>query len=311
MLTAFQPLVPAQIAGLPRPSLAMSHAEFRLAGIGNFVGSTPHGAVVATDQQAVRVRATMRFTLWGFVAADVDDAVTTLTGNVLDKRDDLATQGFLKLSFTGSSPPEETKQPIAWRRMADYDVLYEFPYEDVGGAAGLIRPVQSQETGTGAGWSVLGDLGRWDDQEASTLSIRGQAILTGLAALTFVADPLHPPTGGVTITRAFDGAPPPTNAGTLAQFLANITAASAPARNQFVSFASPSDLLAQFAPDGAPVTMGDRNSDGIPDNYVPSRLDFPAPLTLTSVTDRFDVSYAQPKFDQIGVLYLRAVRQGG
>src|SRR6516225_139598 len=159
MLSAFQPLVPAQVAGLPKPSLAMARAEMRNAGIGNYVGSTPHGAVVATDQQAVRVRATMRFTLWGFVAADVDDAVTTLTGNVLDKRDDLATQGFLKLSFTGSSPPEETKQPIAWRRMADYDVLYEFPYEDVGGAAGLIRPVQSQETGTGAGWSVLGDLG--------------------------------------------------------------------------------------------------------------------------------------------------------
>src|SRR5215471_668921 len=86
MLTAFQPLLPGQVGGLPKPSLAISRAEFRNAGIGNFVGATPHGAVVATDQQAVRVKATMRFTLWGFVAFDVDDAVTKLTSSVLDQR---------------------------------------------------------------------------------------------------------------------------------------------------------------------------------------------------------------------------------
>jgi hypothetical protein len=311
MLTAFQPLLPGQVAGLPKPSLAISRAEFRNAGIGNFVGATPHGSVVSADLQAVRVKATMRFTLWGFVAFDVDDAVTSLTGNVLDQRDALMAQGFLKLSFDASSPPEETKQPIAWRRFADYDVLYEFPYEDVGGAAGLIRPVQAQETATAAGWKVLGDLGRWDDQEATTLSIRGQAVITELAALTFFANPLHPPTGSVTMTRTFDGAPPAGDAGSLAAFLANITESSAPARNQFVSFASLADLLARFTSDGTPIAMGDRNNDGIPDSYVPARLVFPAPLMLTSVTDRFEVSYSQTKFDQVGVLYLRAVRQGG
>jgi hypothetical protein len=311
MLSAFQPLVPAQVAGLPKPSLAMARAEMRNAGIGNYVGSTGHGSIVATDQQAVRVRATMRFTLWGFVAFDVDDAVTALTSNILTKRSDLAAQGFLKLSFDGSSPPEETKQPIAWRRFADYDVLYEFPYEDVGGASGLIHPIQSQEAATGAGWNVLGDLGRWDDQETPVFSIRGQSIITELAALTFFADPLHPPTGSVTITRTFDGAPAPADAGTLVQFLANITNASAPARNQFVSFASPSALLAQFVSDGAPIAMGDRNNDGIPESYVPTHVVFPAPLVMTSVTDRFELSYSQAKFDQTGVLYLRVVRQGG
>src|SRR5215470_1180646 len=103
MLAAFQPFVPGQVAGLPKPSLAISRAEFRNAGIGNFVGATSHGSVVSVDQQAVRVKATMRFTLWGFVAFDVDDAVTSLTSNVLDQRDALMAQGFLKLSFDGSS----------------------------------------------------------------------------------------------------------------------------------------------------------------------------------------------------------------
>jgi hypothetical protein len=289
----------------------MARTEMRSPGIGNFIGAEPHGSVVSADLQAVRVKATMRFTVWGFVAFDVDDAVTTLTSNILSKGPDLAAQGFLKLSLDGSSPPEETKQPIAWRRFADYDVLYEFPYEDVGGAAGLIRPIQSHETATNSGWNVVGDFGRWDDQAAPPLSIRGPTILTELAALTFFADPLHPPTGGVTITRTFDGAPAPTDAGTLATFLANVTAVSAPARNQFVSFASPSDLLTQFTSDGAPIAMGDRNNDGVPDSYLPTHLVFPATVTLTSVTDRLEVSYSQPKFDQTGVLYLRAVRRGG
>lgn len=311
MMAAFQPMLPAQIAGLPAPSLAMARAELRNAAIGNFIGSAPHGSVAAADLQAGRVKATMRFTLWGYVAFDVDNAVTALTSSVLSRRADLAAQGFLKLSFEGSSPPEETKQPIAWRRFADYDVLYEYRYEDVGGAAGLILPVQSQETATGAAWNVLGDLGRWDDTDAPTLSIRGPAILTELGVLTYLSDPVHPPTGGVTITRSFDGAPPPTNAGTFAAFLANVTAASAPARNQFVSFANLSDLLAQLTPDGAPIAMGDRDNDGLTDSYVPTHIVFPAPLVLTSVTDRFDISYSQTKLDQTGVLYLRALRQGG
>ena len=311
MIGAFQPLVPTQIAGLPRPSLAVARAELRGAGIGNFIGGAPRGSIGAVEQLALWVRATIRFTLWGFVAFDVDDAVTNLTNAIFARRADLAAQGFLKLAFDASSPPEETREPVAWRRFADYDVLYEFPYEDVGGAAGLILPIEAHEDATGSGWRVLGDLGRWDDQSAPLLSIRGQAVLTALAALSFIADPLLPPTGGVTLTRTFDGAPAPADAGTLANFLANVTASSAPARNQLVSVASLSELLSHFAPDGAPLDMGDRNNDGIADRYSPSRLDFPAPLTLASVADRFELSFAQPKFDHIGVVYLRAIRRGG
>lgn len=310
MLAAFQPLLPAQVAGLPQPSLSMSRAHLRPSGIGNFIGMAPRGAIGAVEQHAIRVKAQMRFTLWGFVAAEVDQAVTALTGQVFAQQTALAAQGFLKLDFDGSTPPEETRHPVAWRRFADYDVLYETPYEDVGGAAGLILPIEAQERRTGTNWTVPGDFGRWDDAAAPLFSIRGPATLTSLAALSFFANPATPPTGAVTLTRTFDGAGAPADTGSLAGFVAQITAA-VPARNVTVSFAGIADLLNQFAPDGVGFDMGDRDADGVPDRYLPTRFDFSAPLLLAGVADRLELSFLQPKFDRTGVIYLRAVRQGG
>ncbi len=309
MMGAFQPLLPAQLAGLPKPSLSVARAETRPSGIGNVIGVSPHGSIAAAEQHAIRVKAVLRFTLWGFVAADVDQAITALAGSIFAQRATLAAQGFLKLSFEGSSQPEEARQPIAWHRAADYEVLYEYPYEDVGGAVGLILPVQAQEVATATHWSVTANYGRWDDQAASLMSIRGPASITGLAALTFFANPVQQPTGGVSVVRTFDAAPAPPAVATLAGFIAQTTGA-APATNLSVSLPSVSALLAQFAPDGTPIAMGDRDLNGITDEYMPTRLDFAAPLVLASIGDRLEFSYAQPKFDRIGVLYLRAVRLG-
>jgi hypothetical protein len=323
MMKALQHFVPDQVAGLPRPSLTLARAEFCAAGIGNSIGMSPRGSIGAVEQHAVRVKAIARFSLWGFVPFDTDQAVNALNTVIFARRADLQAQGFLKLSFDESTHLEQTRDSTAWRRFADYDTLYEKSYEDVGDAASLILPISVSETATGDSLTVTGDLGRWDDQAAPALSIRGQETFTELAALAFFPDPANTPTGAVTITRTFDGAPAPADAGTLAAFLAQVTSSAAPARNVFVSFASVSDLLAQFTPDPPPVapdttppdttsvSMGDRNKDGTPDSYVPTHLVFPAPLVLASIADRLELSYARPKFDRAGVVYLRALRQGG
>ena len=307
MLTALHPFVPAPIPGLPSPSLTVAKAEMRSSGIGNYIGTSPHGSIAATELHATRLQAVARFAVWGYAASDVEDGVTVLNAQIFEKRKDLAAQGFLKLSFDGSTPSEQTKDTTAWRRFADYDLLYEFPYDDDGGAEGLILPIASQDTPTGAKWSTTADFGRWDDVDAPTFSLRGPAIFTELAALKFFA--AAAPTGIVTITRTFDGAPAPADAGDLATFIAQTTASPAPERNVFVSFASVSDLIAQLVADGAPIAMGDRNNDGTTDVYQPSHLVFPAPLVLASVADRLELSYANAKFDQIAVVYLRAVRK--
>lgn len=311
MMNALQPFVPPQVVGLPKPSLTFARAEFCAAGIGNCIGMSTRGSIGGVEQHAVRVQAVARFLLWGFAAFDVDQAVNALNTSIFAKRSDLQAQGFLKISFDETTHMEQTRDSTAWRRFADYDTLYEFPYEDVGDAASLILPIGAHETATGDSLTITGDLGRWDDQAAPTLSIRGQATITELAALSFFANPANPPTRPVTITRTFDGAPAAVDAGTLPAFLSQITSSAAPVRNIFVSFTSVSNLLAQFAPDTTPFSMGDSNQDGIPDRYVPTHLVFPAPLVLRSVTDRLELSYAQPKFDRKGVVYLRALRRGG
>jgi hypothetical protein len=309
ILQVFQPLLPAQIAGLPQPSLSMARAHFRPAGIGNIIGSVSTGGIGGVIRRALRVKAQIRFTLWGFVAAEVDQAVTTLTGQVFAQQPALAAKGFLKFDFDGSSPPEETRQPVAWRRFADYEVLYESSYQDSDSATGLILPIQVREQTTGTAWTLAGDAARWDDVATLDFVLRGPGMLTGLAALSFLGDPPAPPSGAVTLTRSFDGALPPANAGTLAAFLAQATA-PAPERNITVSLASISDLLAAFAPNGVPTIMGDRDANGKPDPYTPGKLAFPAPLLLPHAVDRLTIAFAQPKFDRTGVLYLRGLRQG-
>jgi hypothetical protein len=308
MLTALKPFVPTQIPGLPDPSLTVAKAEMRTSGIGNYIGTSPRGSIAAAELHATRVQATARFSVWGYAASDVENGVTALNAQIFDKRDDLAAQGFIKLAFDGSAPSEQTKDATAWRRFADYELLYEYPYEDDGGAEGLILPIVSRDTPTGAKWATTADFGRWDDVAAPAFSLRGPAIFVELAALTFIANAGNPPTGGVTITRTFDGAPAPADAGDMATFLAQTTSAT-PERNVFVSFPSLSDLLAELVPDGPSITMGDRDNDGTADVYVPSHLVFPASLTLAGVADRLELSYAAANFDQTAVVYLRAVRK--
>jgi hypothetical protein len=304
MITALEPFVPGQISGLPKPGVTLARAEIRAACIGNFIGTPSRGSIGAIEQHAVRVQAVARFSLWGYAPIDADQAAADLNTAIFAKRDDLAAQGFLKLSLESSPPSEHNKDPSAWRRFADYDMLYEFPYEDVGGASSLILPINATDTPTAAQWAETGDLARWDDDAAPIFATHGAATIVGLAALAFIANPADPPTGKVTITRTFDGAPASADVGTLNAFLAQITASPSPARNVFVSFPSLSDFLNALTSDGTSIAMGDNA-----DKYDSSHLDFPAPLVLASVADRLELSYEHPKFDRSAVVYLRAVRK--
>jgi hypothetical protein len=248
--------------------------------------------------------------LWGADPSTVDQAVMGLNASVFAKRDDLQSQGFLRLTFDGTAPAEEVPGLGAWRRSADYDVLYEFPYADTGDASSLIVGVPVEESDPSQRWTVSGDLTRWDNHQTPLLSVRGPATIVGVAALAFFPDVSQEPTGAVRIARTFDGAPAPVNAGTLAAFIAQTTA-STPARNVYVELPSLSALLANFTPDGSPFELGDSNNVGIRDRYVPTRLDLPSPMVLPAIADRLELSYLQPPFDRIAVVYIRASPRGG
>jgi hypothetical protein len=310
MVGILQPFVPQQVANLPKPSLSLVRAEIRSAGVGNYVGMSTNGSIATVEHHAIRVQAVARFSLWGADPFAVDDAVTGLHASVFAKRNDLQSNGFLRLTFDSTAPAEEVTGLGAWRRSADYDVLYEFAYADTGDASSLMVSVPVDESAPDQRWTVRGDVTRWDNHQAPLLSVRGPTTIVTIAALAFFPDVSQEPTGVVRIARMFDGAPAPVNSGTLAAFIAQTTASS-PARNVYVELPTLSALLANFTPDGSPFDLGDWNNDGIPDRYVPTRLDLPSPIVLPTIADRLEFSYQHPPFDRVAVVYIRASRQGG
>lgn len=310
MVNVLQPFVPLQVANLPKPSLSLVHAETRGAGIGNYVGMSTDGSLATLEHHAIRVQAVARFSLWGADPFAVDQAVMGLNASVFAKRHDLQAQGFLKLTFDGMAPAEEVSGLSAWRRNADYSVLYEFAYSDTGEASSLIVGIPVDETALGQRWTVRGDVTRWDNHQTPLLSVRGPAAITEIAALTFFPDTLQEPTGAVRVTRTFDDASAPTDSGTLTAFITQTTART-PARDVYVELPTLPALLANFTPDGSPFYLGDWNNDGIPDRYIPTRLELPSPIVLPTIADRLELSYQQPPFDRIAVVYIRASRRGG
>jgi hypothetical protein len=307
MVSVLQPFVPQQVANLPKPSLSLVRAEIRGAGIGNYIGMSTDGSIATVEHHAIRAQAVARFSLWGADPFAVDQAVTGLNASVFAKRDDLLASGFLKLTFDGTAPAEELLG-LGWRRNADYDVLYEFPYTDTGGALSLLVRIPVDETSTGQQWMVRGDIARWDNQQAPPLVLRGPAAITEIAALAFFPHAAQEPTGPVRIVRTFDGAPAPTDSGTLAAFIAQTTA-GVPARNVYVELPTISALLAVFTPDGAPLGLG--GNGGAPDRYIPTHLVLPSSIVLPTIADRLEFSYQRPPFDRVAVVYIRASRQGG
>jgi hypothetical protein len=310
IVSVLQPFVPAQVANLPKPSLSLVHAEIRGAGIGNYTGMSTDGSVATVEHHAIRVQTIARFSIWGADLFAVDKGVTALNASVFAERDNLQSNGFLKLTFDGTAPAEEMTGLGAWRRNADYDVLYEFAYADTGGASSLIVGIPVDETEPVQRWTVLGDVTRWDNIQTPLLSLRGPAAIAEIAALAFFPDTSQEPTGAVRIERTFDGAPGPADSGTLATFIAQTTART-PARDVYVELPTLPALLANFTPDGYSVDLGDWNNDGHPDHYISARLGLQPPIVLPTIADRLEISYQQPPFDRVAVVYIRASRQGG
>ncbi len=310
MVSVLQPFIPVPVANLPKPSLSLVHAEAHGAGIGNYVGISTEGSITTLEHHAIRVQAVARFSLWGADPLSADEAVMALNASVFAKSDDLRTRGFLKLTFDSTAAPEKLMGVVGWRRDADYNVLYEFPYADTGGASSLIVGVPVDETSSGQQWTVRGDIARWDNQQAPPLSVRGPAAIAEIAALAFFPDPAQQPTGPVRIVRTFDGAPAPSDSGTLAAFIAQTTA-RVPARNVYVELPTLPALLATFTPDGPLLDLGGANNGGLPDRYIPTHLVLPVPIVLPTIADGLELSFQRPPFDRPAVAYIRASRRGG
>jgi hypothetical protein len=300
--------------GLPAPSVSVVRVRERAVGLGNRRGTERRGPFATVELKGGRLDAVVRFQVWGDDASAADEAIAALQGGILGARDPLWTAGYLRVSAVGTSQAEQGASPDAWRRSADYEVLYEFHYQDAGDAESIIAriPIHSdpeegdsllRETTT-----VTDEMVRWDDEGAAALEVAaplGTAVsVNGLASLAYL--PLGWTGAQVTLARLERGsAAPPTSYPTLAEFLAAVTDAEDPDRHAQVTFASVADLLGAFTSAGDPIELGDWDEDGTLDAYEPGSLAFDPPVRLERSRDLMRLSYGEAAFDAAAVVYLR------
>ena len=291
---------------LPDPNLSLVSVTERSVGLGSRVGTDIRGPFAVAALKGTRLEAVIRYQIWSDNPGDVDAAVQDLVARLLADRDVLRVQGFLRLALkstgTGESVPTVNDY---WRESVDFEVLYEFPYADSDEAQSLIATIPvniTQELATAM--AITDEMTRWDNETAPPLLLRGPLRIGRMSAIAFT--PLTP-TGTVTLTRTFDGAPGPiTIHPDLATFLAAVADPNNPATQAQVVLPSVSDFLDEFAIGGNAIALGDWNEDSITDEYDALELSIAPPIVLPGVADRFEISYGAAAFDEVGVVYLRA-----
>jgi len=65
-------------------------------------------------------------------------------------------------------------------------------------------------------------------------------------------------------------------------------------------------VILKHAATSKPVAMGDWDENGIPDEYQSLQFRVKPSIKLAGVTDRFEITYQDPNFDNVAILYLRA-----
>jgi hypothetical protein len=309
MLALLTARLPASLPALPAPNVTLEHVRERLVGLGNHRGSE-RAAVGVEVLRGGRLDAGVRFQLWATSANAVDDAVLGLHTDLLDDRDPLRLDGFLKLVATHTSLSEHVPSVGAWRKTASYDVLYEYRYRDTDEADSLIARIaidvdqEASDSESREVTTVTDELVRWDDETTPELHVRGPLLVHRLSAAAFVPGPT--PGGSITVRRTHDGAMgPPVAVPDLASLLAAV-GGDPPAERHAEVTVPPTAFLAALGPASGTLALGDWDVDGNRDTYDLLDLAIDPPVRLTGPADRLEVAYGTTAgLDQPAVIYLR------
>jgi hypothetical protein len=308
MITSLSKHLPPPLADLPAPVVSLVNLTERSVGLGGLRSGDVTGNAGSIMRRGIRVDALTRFQLWAPDANGINQAVADLQMQVLADRENLRSEGFVRLALedTGLSVPVAPPDG-PWHGHVDWRVLYEYDYEDTDGAESLIAQIPvTINTGSEESMTLTDEMARWDNNSAPKLAVRGPVVVAGLTLLAFV--PRAVPSGKVTLWRTFDGAAgAPLNHASLADFLAAISAGN-PERNAITTFSSFNTFKAAFQDTGDTVTLGDWDGDGVADVYQSLTLSIEPAVTLPTVRDRLEVTYGAAKFNQVAVAYLRAIR---
>lgn len=311
MLKELAGYLPHPVAGLPAPGISVASVIERPVGLNNRVGTVKLGEFPVLAVKGIRLDALVRFQSWAAEPGQIDTDFINLNSQLMADRDALRSAGFLRLALENTAEAENIASLNAWRKQADYRVLYESQYLDTDGALGLIARIpitdfleqpdsEPRETSTVSDRMIC-----WNNTNAFPLALRGPFAVSGFFALVYI--PGANPTGTVTLTRTFDGAKgAPKAYHVWKDFLAAVSGANAQERNSQVTFASLQDFLGNFRKTGDTVAFGDLVPSNPPDIYTAQVLSVDPAIDLTGFSDRLELSYQNEALDQTAVLYLRA-----
>lgn len=273
MLDSLDDYLPPPVASLPEPSMSIVSLQERSTGLGNRRGTESRAGFPVVALLGIRLDGMVRFQLSASTPSEAEIAANELAARLLADRDSLWSNGFLRLLLKSSAPAEHVSALNAWRKQADYEVLYEHRYQDNDGAESLIAriPIHSDleiRNSPERDTTVVSDeMVRWDNEAAPLLAIRGPFNVGSLSVLAFI--PGTAPVGMVTVKRTFDGAAGPLASHlTWPAFLAAVAGPNAPERHAQKTFPSLTDFLAEFVEEPTFVTA---------EEHLGSE---PAPITL-------------------------------
>jgi hypothetical protein len=315
MLQALQDYVPPSVDSLPKSSISVATVTERPVGLNNHIGIEKRGEFPIAAVKGIRLDALVRFQAWAHTPNQIDDNFTNLNSFLIADRDSVRKVGFLRLALENTLAAEQVASLDAWRRQAEYRVLYEYQFQDTDDSGGLIARIQidSYQEQTGSPQhertTVTDRMIRWDNQATPELILRGSSTVGALSALIFVAG--QEPSGTVTLTRTADGLTgQPTKYDTWPSFLAAVSGPNPRDRHARVIFPSLQAFLDPqfFKQAGDPVVFPSINN--VPNVYRSLIFSIDPAIQLPAVFDRLELTYqpgAQHKaFDHVAVLYLRA-----
>jgi hypothetical protein len=168
------PALPAQ--PLPARGVSLVGVTEKTVGLGNRLGIETKGPLSVSVLKGVRLDAVVRFQFWGADPAEADARITEMHGLLLVERDQLKRQGFLTITGEETSLAENVPTIPAWRKTANYRVLYEFPYKDTDDAGGLIARIPIDIDSIFNETTVVTDeMVHWDNEFARNLEVRRNA----------------------------------------------------------------------------------------------------------------------------------------
>ncbi|MBZ2199666.1 hypothetical protein [Occultella gossypii] len=312
MLGVLGARLPAPLPGVPDSNVTIEQVTAKPVGLGDHIGTEGAPALGTRTLRGGRLDARVRFQLWAGSSPEVDAAVLDLQSTLLDDRDALRAEGFLRFAASQTTIAEHIPVVPAWRKASSYDVLYEYRYTADDDADSLIAriPVTTghgdEAAPTNEAQTIVDELRRWDDEGAPALTVTGPTAVGTIAAIAYVPGPAL----GGTVTFARSSGAGPTAFADLDGFLTAAGGAVPTHRDATVTL-TPAAALAALGPAVPGPDLGDWDTDGTVDAYSGAARRLTTPILLAA-GERFEITYtppgASPGLDQTAVVYLRLSR---